>query len=133
MKKYAQARIGALIANLTSQAKHTLENADADAVHDLRVAIRRLSRGLRAFAQFFPAKSWKPIRRELSGLMDCAADVRDRDIAMELLEKAGVPANARVFGALRKDRAAAAEGLRQALDEWGERNAVREWKGALGV
>lgn len=131
MKEYAQARIAALIAKLVSQAKRAAENADEEAVHDLRVAIRRLSRALREFAQFFPGKSWKQIRRELSALMDCAADVRDRDIAAKLLEKAGVESNARVIATLGKRRNTAAEALQQALREWGKRNAARQWKGAL--
>jgi CHAD domain-containing protein len=131
MKKFAQERIEALLAKLASRAQRAAENADEKAVHDLRVAIRRLSRGLRVFAQFFPGKSWKKIRRELSDLMDAAALVRDRDIAAELLEKAGVPKSARVMGALAKERGAAAEDLRLALGEWHKRDAPQQWKGAL--
>ena len=131
MKKYAQTRVAELIAKLTAEAKHAAENADETAVHDLRVAIRRLSRGLRVFARFFPGNSWKRIRLELSELMDAAAHVRDRDIAVELLEKAGVAKRARVITALGKERIAAAETLREALREWLSRNAPRQWKGAL--
>lgn len=131
MKKYAQSRIAALLSKLSSEARRTAASPDADAVHDLRVTIRRLSRGLKAFSQFFPGKSWKRIRRELSGLMSCAADVRDRDVALELLQKAGVAQNARVAAALTNDRAAAAQTLQDALDDWRKRNAARQWKGAL--
>jgi CHAD domain-containing protein len=131
MKKYAQTRIAGLIAKLTAQAKRAAENADDAAVHDLRVAIRRLSRGLRVFGQFFPGKSWKRIRLELSELMDVAAHVRDRDIAVELLEKAGVAKRARVMTTLGKERIAAAEALREALRDWLSRGAALQWKGTL--
>ena len=131
MKKYAQMQITALLAKLTAQVKHASENADEEAVHDLRVAIRRLSRGLRAFGQFFPGKSWKQIRVELSELMDKAAEVRDRDIAVELLEKAGVAKRAQVISTLGKERSAAAEALRNALHDWINRHAPQQWKGAL--
>lgn len=133
MKNYVQTRIAALIARLSAMAKRAAENPDNEAVHDLRVSIRRLSRGLRAFAQFFPGKSWKPIRRELAGLMECAAAVRDRDIAMELLEKAGVAPKARVMTRLAADRERAAKALQAALGEWQNRNAARQWKGALDL
>lgn len=133
MKKYAQIRVADLIAKVAAQAKHAAENTDDAAVHDLRVAIRRLSRGLRVFAQFFPGKSWKQIRLELSELMDAAAQVRDRDIAAELLEKAGVAKRARVMTTLGKERSAAAETLRAALRAWLGRNAPRQWKGALEI
>ena len=131
MKKYAQARIAALIAKMATQAKRAAESADDEAVHDLRVSIRRLSRGLRAFAQFFPGKSWKQARRELSDLMDCAAGVRDRDIAIELLEKAGLEPKAGVIAIIAKERTAAAKALQQALRDWRERDAPRQWRGAL--
>ena len=133
MKKYVQQRIAALLTRLAAMAKRAAENPDDEAVHDLRVTIRRLSRGLRSFAEFFPGKSWKPIRHELSGIMDRAAAVRDRDIAMELLLKAGVAPRARVMTRLAADRADAAKALQQALHEWQERQAARQWKGALGI
>jgi CHAD domain-containing protein len=131
MKSYAQAQISALIAKLSAQAKRAAENPGTKAVHDLRVAIRRLSRGLRVFAQFFPGKSWKQIRRELSELMDKAAAVRDRDIAMELLRKAGVERRARIEATLQRQRVSAANDLQNALRDWRKRNAPRQWKGAL--
>ena len=131
MKQYAQTQIAALLGKLSLEARRAAENADADAVHDLRVSIRRLSRGLRVFAQFFPGKSWKRIRRELSGLMDAAAEVRDRDIAIELLQKAGVAQGARILTTLESQRRQAAEALQTALRSWRERNATRQWKGAL--
>jgi CHAD domain-containing protein len=131
MKKYAQMRIAELVAKLTAQAKHAADNADEAAVHDLRVAIRRLSRGLRVFGQFFPGKSWKQIRLELSELMDAAAEVRDRDIAVELLENAGVAKRAPVIAAIGKERSAAAKALRETLHDWLSRNAPRQWRGAL--
>jgi len=131
MKKYVQMQISGLLAKLTAQVKHASENADEEAVHDLRVAIRRLSRGLRAFGQFFPGKSWKQIRVELSELMDKAAAVRDRDITVELLEKAGVTNRAQVITTLVTERSAAAKALREALHDWISRNAPRQWKGAL--
>ena len=127
MKKFAQAQISALILKLAAQTKRAAENPGAEAVHDLSVAIRRLSRGLKVFAQFFPGKSWKQIRRELSELMDKAAAVRDRDIAMELLEKAGVEKRARIMATVLRQRVSAANDLQNALRAWRTRNAARQW------
>lgn len=131
MKKYVQTRIAALIQRLAAMAKRAADNPDNVAVHDLRVTIRRLSRGLRSFAEFFPGKSWKKIRHELSAIMDCAAAVRDRDIAIELLAKAGVAPKARVMTRLAADRAVAAKALQETLEDWQRRNAPRQWKEAL--
>lgn len=131
MKKYAQDQVARLIAKFAAQAKEASSDANERAVHDLRVAIRRLSRGLRSFSQFFPGKSWKRIRRDLSQLMDAAANVRDRDIVAQLLEKAGVAKEAPIFGKLAQERDAAAQALQQALAGWMKADSARAWTGVL--
>jgi CHAD domain-containing protein len=131
MKKYAQDQVARLIAKFAAQAKEASSDANERAVHDLRVAIRRLSRGLRSFSQFFPGKSWKRIRRDLSQLMDAAANVRDRDIVAQLLEKAGVAKEAPIFAKLAQERDAAAQALQQALAGWMKADSARAWTGVL--
>jgi len=111
--------------------KRTDEGADADSVHDLRVAIRRLSRALRSFAQFFSGKQWKRIRKELSQLMDAAAAVRDNDVALELIDKAGAGKRARVALTLQARRREAEAELREELQNWQGRGFSREWREAL--
>jgi CHAD domain-containing protein len=131
MRKFAHLQVATLLRRLAAQVKRTAESADADAVHDLRVAIRRLSRGLRSFAQFFPGKAWKRIRKRLSGLMDITAAVRDNDIALELLEKAGLSKRARVALAVQTRRREAEVNLRGELQDWLTSNLAREWHGDL--
>jgi CHAD domain-containing protein len=131
MRRFAHLQVAALLRRLAAQVNKTAESGDADAVHDLRVAVRRLSRALRSFAQFFPAKSWKRIRKKLSGLMDAAAAVRDCDVALELLEKAGLTYRARVTLALQTRRSKAGAQLREELQRWQTRNFAREWREAL--
>jgi CHAD domain-containing protein len=131
MREFAHRQVDALLRRLVAQVKQTAGAADADAVHDLRVAVRRLSRALRSFAQFFPGKSWKRIRKRLSGLMDAAAAVRDNDIALELLEKGGLPKRARVALAVQTRRREAEVNLQRELQEWLRRNFSREWREEL--
>jgi CHAD domain-containing protein len=131
MREFARWKASALLAALAAQMKRSAAGADEEAVHDLRVTIRRVSRALRAFAQFFPVKARKRVRRELGELMDAAAEVRDRDIAAQLFVKAGMAKNARVLGALARERAAAGGALETMLGEWRKANRLREWKGAL--
>jgi len=131
MREFAHSQVSALLRRLAAQVKRTAGTADADSVHDLRVAIRRLSRALRSLAQFFPGKQWKRIRRELSNLMDAAAAVRDSDVALELLEKAGVGKRARVTLALQERRRKAESELRAELQDWQGRSFARQWREAL--
>jgi CHAD domain-containing protein len=131
MRKFTHSQVDTLLRGLAVQVKRTAESADVEAVHDLRVAIRRLSRALRLFAQFFPGKQWKHIRKELSYLMDAAAGLRDSDVALELLEKAGVGKRARAWLALQSRRRTAEAKLREELQLWQARNFAHQWREAL--
>ena len=131
MPEFARLQVARLLRRLAARVKQTAESADAEAVHGLRVAVRRLSRALRSFAQFFPGKSWKRIRKRLSGLLNLTAAVRDNDVALELLEKAGISKRARVALAVAKRRREAELNLRLELRAWLTHNFAREWRGEL--
>jgi CHAD domain-containing protein len=127
MREFVRLQTGILLAGLASQVNRTARTGDAEAIHDLRVAVRRLSRCLRAFAQFYPGHSWKPIRRRLAGLMERCGSVRDRDIAIELLAKAGVLPASPLVRQLDEERRAADRELRRELRRWKEDGFSRRW------
>ena len=69
---------------------------DIEAVHDMRVATRRMRSALRLFAPFFKTKALKPYRRELRKLAGLLGDVRDLDVIIEharAFEAANPPAD----------------------------------------
>jgi CHAD domain-containing protein len=131
MREFVRRQTGMLLRRLASQVNRASSSADADAVHDLRVSIRRLSRCLRAFAQFYPGRSWKRIRRSLAALMDLCANVRDRDVAIALLGKAGVPAISPAVRQLDTQRQAAGEELQRELRCWKQQAFSRRWRQRL--
>ena len=133
MREYVGLQTGILLRRVASQMIKATHTADADAVHDLRVAIRRLSRCLRVFAQFYPGRSWKQIRRRLADLMDACGAVRDRDIAIELVEQAGVPAGSPLVRQLDAERRAAHLELRLELQHWKAAGFSRQWRERLEV
>jgi CHAD domain-containing protein len=127
MREYVRVQTGNLVRGLASQVDRAAATADVEAIHDLRVAIRRLSRCLRVFAPFYPGHSWKQMRRRLSGLMEACGGVRDRDIAIELLDKAGVGATSLLVRQLDEERRAAHEELRRELRRWNRTGILRRW------
>jgi CHAD domain-containing protein len=133
MRGFVRLQTGILLRRLASQVNRTARTGDADTVHDLRVAIRRLSRCLRVFAQFYPGRSWKRIRRRLADLMEACGSVRDRDIAIALLEKAGVPAASPLVRQLDAERRAAHRALRRELLRRKARGFSRRWRVRLEV
>jgi CHAD domain-containing protein len=106
-------------------------HTDSDSVHDLRVAIRRLSRCLRAFAPLYPNRYWKKIRRELAALMQSTGAVRDRDIAIELLGQAGISRRAAVITRLQAERRRAAHDLSLEIRRWKSHDTSRKWRSRL--
>lgn len=133
MHDYVRQQTEKLLRRLASDMNRAEQHQDEESIHDLRVAIRRLSRCLQVFARFYPGNAWKKARRRLSGLMDAAGAVRDRDIAAKLLAKAGVPEGSPPFDALGRDRRAAAEDLAAELRHWKQGNFSKKWRAQLGL
>lgn len=63
--------------------KHT---QDPDWIHDLRVAIRRYTQCLRLFSPCWKKSETRAIRDSLTPLMDLLGEVRNYDIALDLLQ-----------------------------------------------
>ena len=93
-------------ANLRHSAKHP---DDPDAIHDLRVSIRRLTQCFRVFHA-----SAKKLRRRLHKIMEHCGAVRNCDIALDLLIECGLPQSPSV-AKLKKSREDAARKLQRKL------------------
>jgi CHAD domain-containing protein len=124
---------GLLLRRFALQVNRAAKSCDADAVHDLRVSIRRLSRCLRVFSQFYPEGSWKKIRRSLKSLMEAAGAVRDMDIAMELLADAGIGKSSPVLRRMAETRRTARRELEREVHTWKGRGFSKKWRTTLGL
>jgi triphosphatase len=105
---------------------------DADAIHDLRVSIRRLEQDLRVFRDWFEPDQVKRIRGRLRKLMERCAAVRNCDIAIEVLRAAGLRSPG-LFAGLEQERWRTREELARTLQSWRRRDRVRHWRGQLQV
>ena len=65
-----------LLERLAFQIHHVRQNGDVEAVHDLRVAIRRFGQSLVLFKDVFAGKDVKKIRRRLKELMKLTNEPR---------------------------------------------------------
>ena len=131
IRQFALRQTTALLRKFSGNVARLAEEADAEAIHDLRVSIRRLSRCLREFSLFYPAKVWRPIRSQLRDLMQLAGTVRDYDIALELLEKAGVAQGAPIARQIQAERRQAGQGLMTEARLWKAQSVARQWKKQL--
>lgn len=126
MRKYAIRRAEALLERLIRQMRRAARQGDADSIHDLRVAIRRFTQCTRVFAEFLAPGKTRKIRRRLKRLMALAADVRDRDIALELLLATRVAGKAELARTLRAERGEAWQALLEGI-----RKTSRRWRPQL--
>jgi CHAD domain-containing protein len=133
MRQYVRRQTAALLENLKREIARAPADHSPDAIHDVRVAIRRLSRCLKVFAQFYPGQSWKKARAELSVLLHAAGAVRDRDIAIELLAKAGIARRSVIFSKLEAERARLHDEFVAEVRRWHSRKVVQQWRMRLKV
>lgn len=125
MRQFAAAQAKRLLGKLAFQVRHAARHPDEEAIHDLRVSIRRFGGCVREFRQFFPRHQTKKILRRLEKMMRLAAEMRNRDIAIKLI---GGAAEAVLAANLRDQREEARRKLSRALVEWRRRDFSRKWR-----
>ena len=131
MRRYAAATVETLIRRLAFQINRTGRRGDPESVHDLRVAIRRLSQGLDVFGTLFPKGAAGKVDRKIDRLRRLAGAVRDLDITIEYCaahEGSGILA-----GSLAERRKKAFKELSEALAHAGKREPWRKWRTRLGL
>ena len=133
MRKLVQSQTAARLKKLDREMRQVARKSkDAEAIHDLRVAIRRLSQALKIFEEWFEPKRVKSIRESLKQLMDRCAAVRNCDIAAEVLRTAGC-GSPELLAGLEKERRRTREELAGELATWRHRDRVRKWREHLRV
>ena len=133
VRDYAAEQTSTLLRRLAFQASRTAKMADVDAIHDLRVSIRRLAQCLRVFSQFSPRERTKKIQKRLEAVMDLASEVRNRDIALKLLTGAPPLSDSTLAQVLSQERTEAERSLVTALERWNRRSFHKRWRSRLGL
>ncbi len=133
IRVYAVKQVSSLLGRLVFEARRASRSRDPDAVHDLRVAIRRFAQALRVFRQFFPPEERRKIRRRLRRALRLAAAVRDRDIALEWLAGARAGARSPLRARLVEERARAERTLAEFLRQWNRRSFSSRWRARLNL
>ena len=116
-----------MIDDLATQMRRTAESPDIDAVHDLRVSVRRATEGIRIF---------KPgagrLRKEIKAIRERAAAVRDRDVTRQLLRRHRLPATDPACVYLQGQRDLAASQLRVFLESLLRKDRPARWRRWIG-
>ena len=131
MRQYAAEQVQGRLDGFSQALAHASEQPDEEAIHDLRVSIRRLSQCLRTFADLLPRAVVQRVRAKLRRIMDAAGDVRNRDIALQLLEAAQIEKSETLAQQLRQEREAAQQKLVEMLQRRQRKGAAQKWQAKL--
>jgi CHAD domain-containing protein len=133
MRKYALDRTSTLLRRLVFHLHRAARFHDADSIHDLRVSIRRFQQCLAVFEQFFPRGPVKKISKRLQKVMELSGEIRNRDIALDLLGRAGAPDESAVLAGLLHQKRQFQSELARWLRRWGKREISRKWRVRLKI
>jgi CHAD domain-containing protein len=130
-RQFAAQNATRLLGRLAFQMNATMKSADPDAVHDLRVAIRRFTQALAVFKACFPGKEKRKIKRRLKKLMIVAGSVRNCDVASKLLAKSRSTEAAGLRGKVQSQRKESERTLTATLKRRMDRKSSLKWRSAL--
>ena len=133
LREHVRSHTATLLRRLAFEVRQTSVRGDEDSIHDLRVSIRRLRECLRTFERLYPSAARKKVRSELKKLMKSAERVRSADIAIELLQKAGINDAAPLLIEIREQRLVYSSALQEELKALAARPYTRTWREALGL
>jgi len=133
MRDLVKLQTAILLRRFAYEVGHAAKSQNTDAVHDLRIAIRRLDNCLRLFALFYPRHSAKRIRRRLDGLVQLAGAIRDFDVALDLLAKGGMSPRSLLAARLREERRKTSHRLARELRLWKTLAFSRKWRSRLDL
>jgi CHAD domain-containing protein len=107
------------------------QEADNDAIHDLRVASRRFGQCLRIFEPLLDAGAAAKIRGKIRKLMDRCGAARNCDITLELLREAGIANRSKAVAQVQERRRDAELALIRHLKRWRHRDILESWSKRL--
>jgi CHAD domain-containing protein len=107
---------------------------DSEAVHDLRVALRRCRSMVDGFRALDPHKDWKRMRRQATALFDSFGALRDCHVITEWTQKLGQaddPITQKLLDHLRQQEAVLQQQAKSAIDVF-DRKQWQSWTRQLG-
>lgn len=126
-----QARL--LLRRLALQIDRTVKSSNADAVHQVRVAIRRFTQAIAACQPPMPEKDMRKSRRRLKKIMAAAGEVRNCDVALKYLARWREPSAVGIQSKIESRRKESSLVLVAELKGWTDRQLSSKWRAALAA
>ena len=128
MRQFAVAQTAELVGAAVDALMLAAQSPGAEAVHKMRVSIRRLQQALRLFSQFLRKRGVDRVRKQLKAIMTAAGELRNHDIAIALVKRLGTP-----MPVLVERRIAAKQTLSDVLLRTVQPDLRERWTRQLGI
>jgi CHAD domain-containing protein len=122
-----------LLAQLSVQIARAAKSSSAEAVHHLRVTIRRFTQSVAVCKPCFPKKDARKGRRLLKKIMTAAGEARNCDIALKYLRKWRQADEEHLHSEIETRRKESADDLATQLKEWTDRQMLAKWRATLAA
>lgn len=130
MRQAALRKTEALLDDVVVAIHEAVALITPETVHKLRVSIRRLQQALRVFRQYLPEAGIEKVKKRLKVTMTHAGELRNHDIALELLTKHG---DSNPVPQIQSQRTEAERQLTQVLHQITTKDVSIRWRTALGL
>jgi triphosphatase len=117
--------------HLALKINRAIKSCNADAVHEVRVAIRRFTQAIAVCRTCFRETDMPKNRRRLKKIMSEAGEVRDIDVALKFIARFRVPHAVHLRSKLQSLREESARLLVAELRKWTDRRMSFKWRAAL--
>jgi triphosphatase len=128
VRTYAVHQVSSLLKITVAELHNTAGGRDAEAIHRLRVSIRRLLQALKTFAQYLPKEARDGVEEELRTVIKAAGRARDCDVLLETLADSDV-----ALDAFHRQRTELTRELQAAIQPLLGKNLSRRWRNGLGI
>jgi triphosphatase len=130
LREHLEAEFRTSLTICREERQDCLHESDTDAVHDTRVASRRVLETMRMFEHVLQPKAVASLRKALRGWMRRSGKVRDLDVSMDLVRDSGVTGCERLMIAMQRRREQAVERALQYLGKpvpWPSKKSIGKW------
>jgi CHAD domain-containing protein len=128
MRAYALHQVSGLLETTITELRNTARVRDAEAIHELRVSIRRLLQALKTFAQYLPEAASGEIQGELHAIIKATGGLRDCDVLIGMLAESGMS-----LDTIRRQRTELKRELLATIQPLLKANVSKRWRTGLGI
>lgn len=133
-EEQASRRLGRLVFQVQGLLRRSLGSPETvEGIHHLRVAGRRFRALLDTFEDLFPPAEVAKVKKSLRQVFKLAGEVRNRDIAIHLLEDSQLPSAPSIRESLWEERRRFERLLNDALRAWVRKDFSARWRAGLNL